>query len=189
MTPPRYRRTSFSPSPSPVGISNNNALGSSTPGSGRSISANYSTSSPLSGKGVAPSPDSFFRGTSIGINRPTNHPSKSPFSLKPRSSSGSPLLQKALTSNTNNQDTNTTFRNSLGGPSSPGSGLRRSQSVREGVEVHSLGIGSRSRSRSPAVNYKWLYEKEKRLQARGVGLGVVGAEADGLLSRSESIQF
>jgi hypothetical protein len=179
ITPPRYRRTSFSPSPSPIGSAgSNNALGPLTPGSNRSMSANYSPSSPLSGRGVALSPDSNFRRTSM--DRPSNPPF---FSPTPRSSSGSPLLQKALASNNNNnRDSESAFRSSFS-PSSPGSGLRRSQSVREGVGVRSpeSGNGSGSGRRSLAVNYKWLYEKEKRNQIRmgGVGLGGGGG---GLLS-------
>lgn len=185
ITPPRYKRTSFSPSQSPSAAGSNNALGPSTPSSGRSISANYS-SSPLSGRGAAPSPNSTFRSLSTSINRLTNH-SNSPFSPNNRSSSGSPLLQKALASNNNNnhdRDNEAAFRSSFS-PSTPASGLRRSQSVREGVGVRSPGSGSAnghgSRGRSPAVNYKWLYEKEKRTQVRGGGVG--------LLSRSESIKF
>lgn len=50
-----------------------------------------------------------------------------------------------------------------------------------GVDVLSPGSRNESGRRSPAVNYKWLYEKEKRNQAR------VGAA--GLLSRRGSIQF
>ena len=183
ITPPRYKRTSFSPSPSPSGAGsssgNNNALGPSTPTPGRSISANYSPSSPLSGRGAAFSPDSTFRSPSSSMKKPRNR-SNSPFSSTPRSSSGSPLLQKALASNGNNRDSDAAFRSSYS-PSTPNSGLRRSQSVKEAAGLRNSGSGGGSGSRSPAVNYKWLYEKEKRNQVRG--------GATGLLSRSESIQF
>ncbi|ERF75880.1 hypothetical protein EPUS_01246 [Endocarpon pusillum Z07020] len=183
ITPPRYKRTSFSTSPSPSGAgsssSNNNALGPSTPASGRSISANYSPSSPLSGRDAAFSPDSTFRSPSSSMKQPRNR-SNSPFSPTPRSSSGSPLLQKALAPNGNNRDSDAAFRSSFS-PSTPSSGLRRSQSVKEATGVRNSGSGGGSGSRSPAVNYKWLYEKEKRIHVRG--------GATGLLSRSESIQF
>jgi Nuclear pore complex component len=191
VTPPRYKRVSYSPSPSANG--SNAALGPPTPGSGRSISANYS-SSPLSGRGSSPfSPDSTFRSLNTSINRPPNSPS--PFSPTPRSTSGSPLLQKALASNNNHRDTDAAFRSSFANPSTPGSGLRRSQSVRE-TGVGGIGSGSGSGRRSPGVNYKWLYEKEKRGQTRGFGGiggvidgGAGGERGRGLLARSESIQF
>jgi Nuclear pore complex component len=188
VTPPRYRRSSFSPSHSPSGAGGNGAFGPSTPNSGLSTSANYS-SSPLSGRGAAPSPNSTFRSLSTSINRLTN-PINSPFSPQNRSSSGSPLLQKALASNNNSsnnrgRDNEAAFQSSFN-PFTPGSSLRRSQSVREGAGVRSpspgSGSGHGSLSRSPGVNYKWLYEQEKRNQARGGGAG-------GLMSRSESIQF
>ncbi len=182
ITPPRYKRTSFSPSPSPSGagsISNNNALGPSTPASGRSTSANYSPSSPLSGRGASFSPDSTFRNLNTSMNKLRNR-SNSPFSPSPRSSSGSPLLQKALASNGNNRDSDAAFRSDFS-PSTPTSGLRRSQSVKDAAGVRSSGPGGASGSRSSAVNYKWLYEKEKRNQIRG--------GATELLNRSESIPF
>jgi Nuclear pore complex component len=188
VTPPRYRRSSFSPSHSPSGTGDKYEFGPSTPNSGRSTSANYS-SSPLSGRAAAPSPDSTFRSLSTSIHRLTN-PLNSPFSPQNRSSSGSPLLQKALASNNNNndkrdRDNEAAFQGSFI-PFTPSSSLRRSQSVREGAGVRSPssgpGSGSGNLSRSPGVNYKWLYEQEKRNQARGGG-------GSGLMNRSESLQF
>lgn len=58
--------------------------------------------------------------------------------------------------------------------------------MREGVGVRGAGPGNLS----PALNYKWLYEKERRNSglASGVAVAVLGA-GDAPLTRSESIQF
>lgn len=161
VTPPRYKRTSFSSSSSPIGGSNP-ALMTSTPNSFRSVSANYSPTTPLSDrKGFTQADLSPFR-------------SISPNTRRARSSSGSPLFQKAIVNNNRTDNGSPAFQTSFS-PSSPSPiGLRRSQSVREGTE-------GKSRSRSPALNYKWLYEKEMR--------NPIAVAGGGLLPRSESIPF
>lgn len=168
ITPPRYRRTSFSPSESSFQLP--------TPNSGRSTSATYS-SSPLSNRDQTDlSP---FRNISINSS-----PNLSLFSTPRRSSSSSsPFLQKALVSK-NNNNTDLQFRTSFSPSPSP-SGLRRSQSVRESNNSNSnskktsSSNNSTTPTRNPALNYKWLYQQLKRNHSRGLsGSGsVIGAGA------------
>lgn len=150
ITPPRYRRSSGSPS----SIRNLNTTASDR----RSISGNY-TSSPLSTSrytvGFSPT-------TSQSVQRPS---SGSPFSPSP---AASPLFHKAvnLASQMPDVDFGASRRSSFG--NSTGSGLGRSQSMRERPRRESLDPtsptpGTRSPQVMPGLNYKWLYDKGMKL--------------------------
>lgn len=185
ITPPRYRRSSGS---FPTSSANSNA---STPTSGRSISANY-TSSPLSTSrhtlGFSPNnSQSPFRSTQRTA-------SGSPFSYSP---SASPLLHKAINRGMDRELQDVTYNlnssaNFDGNTSTSGfssGGLSRSQSVKE------RGIrGSKDErepgtpspfggvKRDPGLNYKWLYQT-----GRGIGSGNGGRR--GGLPKSESMHL
>jgi nucleoporin POM34 len=140
ITPPRYRRSSGSSS------------FSSTPQSGRSISATYA-SSPLSTSrytlGFSPGNSSPFRSTQRTA-------SGSPFSYSP---SASPLLHKAMGREVKE------FNVSTAGFSP---GLSRSQSVKErggrdGSDSPSPSPGFGPVKRDPGLNYKWLYQRGRGL--------------------------
>jgi nucleoporin POM34 len=147
ITPPKYRRLSGSFSGTPSG-------GATT--DRRSISANYSDS-PLSTSrytvGFSPTPHSIRRA------------SGSPFSPSP---TASPLFHKAV-NQSSQQAPEIDFSastQSLG--LSTGNGLGRSQSLRERSRRDSLDPasptpGTRSPQLVPGVNYKWLYEKGRKL--------------------------
>lgn len=145
ITPPRYRRSSGSFSGSNLG----------TPTSDRrSISATYYSSSPLSAS------QNFSPGAALSPFRSPSRSGASQFSP-----SASPLLHKAVAKKNNNHNNRDSLdpdrRQSFG---TPGSGLARSQSLREraarGAESPTPSAGAR---RSPGMNYKWLYEKGSRL--------------------------
>ena len=159
IAPPRYRR-----------VSNSQYSGGSNGGpergsaDRRSISANYSAS-PLSTSrytvGFTPTPSqSVARRTASG----------SPFSPSP---TASPLFHKAINNQNQPQisdiDLNTSTFSSLGTSTCGGSGLNRSQSMRERQRPRreSLEPGSPSPIRGPqimpGVNYKWLYDKGRKL--------------------------
>ncbi|KIW13447.1 hypothetical protein PV08_08635 [Exophiala spinifera] len=155
ITPPRYRRSSGSFSGSSQSA---NGGGLSSTGR-RSISANYA-SSPLS---TSRNAIGFSSGTPIRRTAETG----SGFSPSP---AASPLFHKSL----NNQSSQIpdidfggiTGRSSFG--ASTGSGLARSQSLRERPRRESLEPASpASRTKSPqivpGVNYKWLYDKGRAL--------------------------
>ncbi len=165
VTPPRYRRSSGSFSGSASSAQNGTGYGTDR----RSISANYS-SSPLSTSrftvGFSPTP-------SQSIQR---NPQGSPFSPSP---SASPLFHKAMSQNqTQSQsqlasltfsdiDLSASTRSSFGA-SIGASGLGRSQSLRERSRRESLEPASptgagRSPQVVPGLNYKWLYDKGRRL--------------------------
>jgi nucleoporin POM34 len=155
ITPPRYRRVSSSQ----FSGENNNGSQNATPDR-RSISANYS-SSPLSTSrytlGFSPTP------SQSTVNR-RNAPG-SPFSPSP---TASPLFHKAISNQNQSQIPQLDFEAStfsaLGGSS-----LRRSQSMRERQrpngdlpEPHSPSP-VRGPQIVPGVNYKWLYDKGRKL--------------------------
>ncbi|KAJ9617175.1 hypothetical protein H2200_000896 [Cladophialophora chaetospira] len=157
ITPPRYRRVSNSPY----------AADDSDPTDRRSISANYSAS-PLSTSrytlGFSPTPSqSVARRTASG----------SPFSPSP---TASPLLHKAINNQSQSQISDIDFNASTFSPFGNsttsgfgGSTLGRSQSMRERQRPkrESLEPGSPSPVRGPqilpGVNYKWLYDKGRKL--------------------------
>lgn len=144
ITPPKYRRLSGTSNATPA-----------TSGDRRSISANYSTS-PLSTSrytvGFSPTPSQSMRRSSGG-----------PFSQSP---SASPLFHKAVnqpSQNLSDLDLSASTR-SFG----TSSGLNRSQSLRdrtrrESLEPSSPTPGTRSPQLVPGVNYKWLYDKGRKL--------------------------
>lgn len=149
ITPPRYRRSSGS-----FSGSSQSGHGLSSTGR-RSISANYA-SSPLSTSRNAVG----FSGTPV---RRTD--TASGFSPSP---AASPLFHKSLNQSSQIPDIDfgITGRSSFG--ASTGSGLGRSQSLRERPRRESLEPGSpASRTKSPqivpGVNYKWLYDKGRGL--------------------------
>ncbi|OCT45859.1 hypothetical protein CLCR_01562 [Cladophialophora carrionii] len=167
ITPPRYRRVSNSQL---SGESNNGSPHAST--GRRSISANYS-SSPLSTSrftlGFSPTPSQ-----SVTARRTT---SGSPFSGSP---SASPLFHRAVNNHSQSQisdvDYNASAYSSFGTSTSasthPGFGggsLSRSQSMRERQRPgrDNLEPTSPSPTRGPQVvpglNYKWLYDKGRKL--------------------------
>ncbi|KAK4944361.1 hypothetical protein LTR10_016247 [Elasticomyces elasticus] len=142
ITPPRYRRSSGSPSGTDR----------------RSISANYS-SSPLSTSrhtlGFSPTPSQSMRRVEPG----------SAFSPSPVAS---PLFHKALNQSSQQSDIDfgVSTRSSLSG--STGAGLGRSQSLRErpareSRESASPTPGTKSPQVVPGLNYKWLYDKGRTL--------------------------
>ncbi|EXJ92241.1 hypothetical protein A1O3_00791 [Capronia epimyces CBS 606.96] len=152
ITPPRYRRSSGSFSGTPGSIQNGNASDR------RSISATYS-SSPLSTSrqtlGFSATPSQSVRRTASG----------SPFSPSP---TASPLFHKAVNqaSQFSDVDFGTSTRSSFG--TSSGSGLGRSQSLRdrprrESLEPSSPTPGTRSPQIVPGLNYKWLYDMGMKL--------------------------
>lgn len=158
ITPPRYRRSSGSLSGSP----SSTPLGTSASTDRRSISANYS-SSPLSTSrytvGFSPTPSQSVRRNGTG----------SPFSGSP---TASPLFHKALNQSSQipDIDFSASARTSFG--TSTGAGLSRSQSQRERTRRESLEPNSPTpRTRSPQIvpglNYKWLYDKGRRLPRSG----------------------
>nr|KAK5433621.1 hypothetical protein LTR18_010571 [Exophiala xenobiotica] len=135
ITPPRYRRSSGS-----FSGGSRNGYGLTSTGR-RSISANYS-SSPMSAS----------RGT-LGL-------SPSP--------AASPLFHKAVNQSSHipDLDFGTTGRSSFG--ASTGSGVGRSQSLRdrsrrESIEPTSPTPGTKSPQIVPGLNYKWLYDKGRKL--------------------------
>lgn len=147
ITPPKYRRLSGS-------FSGTSSGGVAT--DRRSISANYSDS-PLSTSrytvGFSPTPQSIRRA------------SGSPFSPSP---TASPLFHKAvnLSSQQAPEIDFSASTQSLG--LSTGNGLGRSQSLRERSRRESLDPtsptpGTKTPQLVPGVNYKWLYEKGRKL--------------------------
>ncbi|KAJ9644430.1 hypothetical protein H2204_001782 [Knufia peltigerae] len=161
ITPPRYRRSSGSFTGSSP-LSGQQGLSST---GRRSISANY-TSSPLSTSRHAVG----FSGTPVrrGTDLSTTG---SGFSPSP-AAAASPLFHKSLNHSSSqilpDVDFGVTGRSSFGGATSTGSGLGRSQSLRERPRRESLEPGSpASRNKSPqivpGVNYKWLYDKGRGL--------------------------
>jgi nucleoporin POM34 len=169
ITPPRYRRSSGSFTSSSL---NSNT---STPTSGRSISANYA-SSPLSSSrytlGFSPGTQTPFRTQRTG--------SGSPFNFSP---SASPLLHKAIGRGIDREARlqESTFNgNSNASGFTPG--LSRSQSVKERSvrsrderEPGTPSPGFGGVKRDPGLNYKWLYQ--------------TGRGAGGRIPKSESMQF
>ncbi len=162
VTPPRYRRVSNSPY---SGGSNNGPDRGSA--DRRSISANYSASPLTTSRytlGFSPTPSqSVARRTASG----------SPFSASP---TASPLFHKAINNQSQSQIADTDFNastfSSFGTSTTTGfgaSGLHRSQSMRERQRPRreSLEPGSPSPARGPqimpGVNYKWLYDKGRKL--------------------------
>lgn len=152
ITPPRYRRLSGSFSGSPT-----SALGYST--DRRSISANYSSSSRSTSRHTA----GFSHNPSQSVAR---RASGSPFSPSP---TASPLFHKAVNQSSQIPDIDFSAgtRTSLG--ASTGSGLSRSQSLRERTRRESMEPTSptpgttRSPQIVPGLNYKWLYDKGRKL--------------------------
>ncbi|KAK5056761.1 hypothetical protein LTR84_012293 [Exophiala bonariae] len=148
ITPPKYRRVSGSMFSGPTS-------GGATTGR-RSASANYSDS-PLSisrnKPGFSPTPES---------NRRT---SDSPFAPSPVAS---PLFHKA-TNQASQQFSDLDFSASTQSFGlSTGTGLARSQSLRERSKKTSFGPasptpGAGSPQMVPGVNYKWLYAKGRTL--------------------------
>ncbi|KIX94079.1 uncharacterized protein Z520_10105 [Fonsecaea multimorphosa CBS 102226] len=160
ITPPRYRRLSGSFSGSPT-MGSQLGYGSASTDR-RSISANYS-SSPLSTSrhtlGFSPTPSQSLRRTVSG----------SPFSPSP---TASPLFHKAVSQNQSSQNPDAEFgtstRSGFGAISSGNTGLSRSQSMRERrPRRESLEPNSPSPTRAtqvvPGLNYKWLYDKGRKL--------------------------
>ncbi|EXJ93987.1 hypothetical protein A1O1_02380 [Capronia coronata CBS 617.96] len=152
ITPPRYRRSSGSFSGTPSSVQNNPS------GDRRSISASYSSST------LSPSRHAvaFSTTPSQSVRRTA---SGSPFSPSP---AASPLFHKAVNqaSQISDADFGVTARSSLG--ASTGSGLARSQSLRErprreSLEPSSPTPGTRSPQVAPGLNYKWLYDKGMKL--------------------------
>ncbi|EXJ70052.1 uncharacterized protein A1O5_07125 [Cladophialophora psammophila CBS 110553] len=163
ITPPRYRRLSGSsfggsPTTSPqVGYP-------SASTDRRSISANYS-SSPLSTSrytiGFSPTPSQSLRRTASG----------STFSPSP---TASPLFHKAVSQNQSSQIPDSDFSGSTPSPfgaiigGGGAAGLSRSQSMRERrSRRESLEPSSPSPARASqavsGLNYKWLYDKGRKL--------------------------
>ena len=156
ITPPRYRRSSGSYSPSPLSIGSSPAAAMSDR---RSVSATHASSphsaSRLNNSGYSPSPFSPFR-SPLGIPGTNGSPSTSP-------------LYNRGVSNVN--DANTFGMTST-------SGLARSQSLRERTSSRSLRDSLRESTisvsaetpspptrvkKTPGLNYKWLYEKGRHL--------------------------
>ncbi|KIX09228.1 uncharacterized protein Z518_00307 [Rhinocladiella mackenziei CBS 650.93] len=157
ITPPRYRRSgSFSSTGSPSSAQNGFAPLSTDR---RSISAHYS-SSPLSTSrytlGFSPTPSHSIRRTASG----------SPFSPSP---SASPLFHKAAIPSSQIPDVDfSASTRSFGASTGAGPGLGRSQSMRErtrreGLEPTSPTPGTKSPQIVPGLNYKWLYDKGRKL--------------------------
>ena len=163
ITPPRYRRVSASQY---SGGSTNDPRPGST--GRRSISANYS-SSPLSTSrytvGFSPTPNQ-----SIAARRTA---SGSPFSPSP---TASPLFHKATSNQMQSQISQLNFNASTFGNSTTSnmsgfgdSTLSRSQSMceRQRPRREILEPGSPSPTRGPQIvpgmNYKWLYDKGRKL--------------------------
>lgn len=147
ITPPKYRRLSGSFSGTPGG--------SATPDR-RSISANYSDS-PLSTSrytvGFSPTPQSVRRA------------SGSPFSASP---TASPLFHKAVNHSSQQAPEIDFSASTQSFGLSTGNGLGRSQSLRERSRRESLDPasptpGTKSPQLVPGVNYKWLYEKGRKI--------------------------
>lgn len=155
VTPPRYRRSSGSFSGSPSSMQNRYDSASTDR---RSISANYSSPPPSTSRypvGLSPTPSQSLRRTASG----------SPFSPSP---SASPLFHKAVnqSSQISDMDFGASTRSSFG--VSTGPSLSRSQSVRdrarrESLEPSSPTPGTRSPQIVPGLNYKWLYDKGRKL--------------------------
>ncbi|KAI1615658.1 nuclear pore complex component-domain-containing protein [Exophiala viscosa] len=157
ITPPRYRRSSGSPSGGSSFTTQNGSRGM-TNTERRSNSANYSTS-PLStsrySRGFSPTPSQ-----SVRRVEPSSAFSPSP--------TASPLFHKALnqSSQQSDMDFGASTRSFLGG--SIGAGLGRSQSLRErpgreSLESASPTPGAKSPQVVPGLNYKWLYDKGRSL--------------------------
>lgn len=147
ITPPKYRRVSGSFSGTPNGDVTTDR---------RSISANYSDS-----------PFSTSRHT-LGFSQTphsTRRASGSPFSPSP---TASPLFHKASNPSSKKAPDIDFSASTQSFGLSTGTGLGRSQSLRERSRRDSLDPssptpGTRSPQLVPGVNYKWLYEKGRKL--------------------------
>ena len=153
ITPPRYRRSSASFARSP---------GSGQSADHSSVVANYN-SSPFStsrytvGFSPSPAPQSGYRRTASG----------SPFSP------ASPLFHKAVGSSSSHAEINSfgdSFSRSTGFRINSGTGLGRSQSVRErgarGAQEEPgtpSPVGASKLKGKPGLNYKYLYDKGGKL--------------------------
>ncbi|KAJ4519165.1 hypothetical protein HRR83_004818 [Exophiala dermatitidis] len=151
ITPPRYRRASGSATGTPTP----NSIGSDR----QSIS-----SSPLSTSRLGFSPSQSQRRSVSGA-------AAAAAATTTFSPSGSPLFHKAVSNQ--NPEFGVSARSSFGAGAGIGSGLSRSQSLRERPNARRESIespasptptsGTRSPQFVPGLNYKWLYDKGMKL--------------------------